>query len=139
MTKKDILIVDDNRMTRDTLALLLDGEGLSVHTCADGISAVHLSEKKRYQVYVIDYNMPGLKGDAVASQLRKLHPHSFMIGYSIESKKQAFLAAGADQFIVKDDLINELIPSIKKALSMKAVRVREPAARVPGKPGHTKD
>lgn len=122
VTNEDILIVDDNGLTRDSLALLLDGQGFSVDDCPDGISALNLSKKKGFHVYVIDYNMPELKGDEVTSQLRKLRPDAFIIGYSIESKQQAFLSAGADKFITKDNLIIELIPSIKEAVSIRTTK-----------------
>ncbi len=113
MTGQDVLVVDDNAVTRDLLAMILGGEGFLVESCSNGISAIELAKERSFQIYVIDYSMPGIKGDEVTSEVRKLHPDSFIIGYSIEQKETRFLEAGADKFIIKDHLTNELVQSIK--------------------------
>ncbi len=114
VTNQDVLVIDDNEMTRDVLILLLEEEGFSVNGCADGMSALDLAKQKLFKVFVVDYRMPRTNGDEVASLLRKLSPESFIIGYSVESKEQEFLSAGADKFILKDRLLAELLPSIRK-------------------------
>ncbi len=117
VTKYEVLVIDDNEMTRDVLILLLEDEGFSVNGCADGISALDLAKQKPFKVFLVDYRMPRTNGDEVASLLRKLSPESFIIGYSVESKEQEFLSAGADKFILKDRLLAELLPSIRKQSS----------------------
>lgn len=113
MTGQDVLVIDDNAVTRDTVAMILEGEGFSVQSCSSGNSAIDLAKERAFDVYVIDYSMPGIKGDEVTAEVRKLHPGSFIIGYSIEQKETQFLEAGADKFIIKDHLTSELVQSIK--------------------------
>jgi CheY-like chemotaxis protein len=114
MRKEEVLVIDDNQMTRDTIMLLLEDQGFSVQGCANGKSAIDLSKRKNFAIYLIDYRMPGMKGDAVAAMIRKLSPEAYIIGFSLESKEQAFLEAGANKFIIKDHFDKKLIPLIKK-------------------------
>jgi CheY-like chemotaxis protein len=110
---EDVLIIDDNSGMRHVLTVLLEDEGFSAASCPDGAAALDLAKKQHFKIYIIDYRLPEMMGDAIAAELRKMHPDSFIIGYSIENKEEPFLKAGVDKFIVKDDLINQLIPSIK--------------------------
>ncbi len=113
MTRQNVLVIDDNAVTRDTLKMILEAEGFTVERCSSGSDAIDLAKERSFRIYVIDYSMPGIKGDAVTAEVRKLHPGSFIIGYSIEQKETQFLDAGADKFIIKDQLMSELIQSIK--------------------------
>ncbi len=114
MNQKEVLVIDDNQVTRDALKMILEEEGFIVNGCASGRSALDLTKEKSFGIYLIDYRMPEMNGDAVTAELRKLHPDSFIIGFSIEHKEQNFLAAGADKFIIKDRLGKELIQLIKE-------------------------
>jgi CheY-like chemotaxis protein len=111
---KEVLIIDDNQTVRDSLMKVLESEGFIVNSCASGSSALDLAKEKRFGAYLVDYHMPGMKGDAVTAELRKLHPDAFIVGFSLENKEQAFLAAGANKFINKDRLDEGLIQLIKE-------------------------
>jgi OmpR-family two-component system manganese-sensing response regulator len=117
MKKEEVLVIDDNEMTRDTIKLLLEDEGFAVQGCTDGTSAIGLSERKNFAVYLIDYRMPGMTGDVVAAMIRKFAPEAYIIGFSLESKEKVFLDAGADIFIIKDHFDKKLIPLIKTKFS----------------------
>jgi len=109
-----ILIVDDNQTTRDILqAILLSAGYKVVDASADGTSAIDAAQAKRYDAFIVDYRMPSMMGDEVTRKLRESHPEAFIIGYSIESKDQAFRSAGADAFLVKDDLLQRIVPLIQ--------------------------
>ncbi len=115
----DVLVVDDNQTIRWGLTVLLEEEGFTVETCPCGRSALELAGKRAFNVYLVDYWLPEMKGVAVTTELRKAHPSAAIIGCSIESKEQAFLSAGADAFILKENLSVDLLPSIHKALAAK--------------------
>jgi CheY-like chemotaxis protein len=114
VNQEEVLVIDDNQVMRDALRMILEDEGLTVNSCASGRHALDLTKEKRFGIYLIDYHMPEMNGDAVTAELRNLHPDSFIIGFSLEHKEQAFLAAGADKFIIKDQLDKELIQFIKE-------------------------
>jgi CheY-like chemotaxis protein len=112
----EILIIDDDRTTRDSLVMLLEFEGYNVSSCGSGASAFDLVKEKCYEVILIDYRMPEMNGDEVTKVLRPLCPDAFVIGFSIETKDRRFLAAGADAFISKNALVHELVPLIKNRI-----------------------
>jgi DNA-binding response OmpR family regulator len=113
MDKKNVLIIDDNVMMQHILTFILEDEGFTVDSCADGVTALNLTKEQAFKVYLVDYRLPEMMGDAVTVDLRKRYPDAYIIGYSIEHREQDFLKAGADKFIIKENLIRELIPSIK--------------------------
>ena len=68
-----VLIIDDHRDSADMLAALLRlrKPGLTVHVAHDGESALPLALADRYDAVVIDLNLPGMQGDAVAMEIRR--------------------------------------------------------------------
>jgi DNA-binding response OmpR family regulator len=113
----NVLIIDDNQMIRQGLTVLLEDEGFTVEACPCGNSAMEISGQRAFNVFIVDYWLPEMKGIAVTAELRRAHPSAVIIGCSIEFKGQAFLSAGADAFILKENLPIELLPSIRKALA----------------------
>ena len=68
-----ILIADDDRDTATTLALVLRDEGHEVHTALRGDEVLDACRLLRPDVVVMDINMPGMSGYAVARELRARH------------------------------------------------------------------
>ena len=110
---EEVLIVDDNQLTRDVLKKLLESEGFSVTCCGDGRSAIDLAKEVKFNTFLIDYRMPGMNGDEVTVQLRRSYPEAFIIGFSMEHKDRAFLTAGANTFLFKDDIDAQLCSLLK--------------------------
>ena len=68
-----ILIADDDRDTATTLALVLRDEGHEVHTTLRGDEVLDACRLLRPDVVIMDINMPGMSGYAVARELRERH------------------------------------------------------------------
>lgn len=66
----DILIAEDNPVNRMLLESLLS-EKSTTHTACDGKEAVSLCQEKRFDIILLDLQMPNLDGLAAASQIRK--------------------------------------------------------------------
>jgi DNA-binding NarL/FixJ family response regulator len=61
--------------------------------------------------------MPGLNGIEITPRLREILPEAGIILVSLQNSdiyKDAAIAAGADDFIPKNTLVNELIPAIHR-------------------------
>jgi CheY-like chemotaxis protein len=69
-----ILVVDDDALSREVLALLLQGAGYAVETADSGDAALlHLqTAHSRPQVVLTDLQMPGTSGNQLARSLRSL-------------------------------------------------------------------
>ncbi len=100
--------------------MLLEFEDFVVECCHDGKSGLELAKKKLFDVILIDYHMPELKGDETTRLLRNICPAVFIIGMSLEEKGQAFRQAGANAFINKNQIIQKLLFEIKNRLSQQA-------------------
>ena len=113
MGNVSVLVVDDNSVMRDMLRGILESEGYAVSSCEDGPSALKLAGEKHFEIVLSDFQMPDMNGDEVVKLLRVQQPDTFIVGFSIADKKQAFLEAGADHFISKEQLLPDLITIIE--------------------------
>jgi CheY-like chemotaxis protein len=80
-----VLIVDDDAMSRDLLALLLDAEGYAVETAVSGDAAIALlsNDFPAPGIVLTDIQMPGTSGRALAERLRKLcGPETLLLAMS---------------------------------------------------------
>jgi CheY-like chemotaxis protein len=69
----EILVVDDDALSREVLALLLQNEGYAVETADSGDAALlHLTTADLPEVVLTDLQMPGITGDELALRLRDI-------------------------------------------------------------------
>ena len=66
-----ILIVDDNKDSADSLALLLEITGNKTYMAHDGVEAVEAIEKHRPEVVLLDIGLPKLDGHEVCRRVRR--------------------------------------------------------------------
>src|SRR5262245_50603248 len=66
-----ILVVDDEPLVCDSVRRMLMSCWHEVEVVTGGEQALALFEKSRFDLVIIDYLMPGMKGDALALILRK--------------------------------------------------------------------
>lgn len=60
--QKTVLIIDDNDVEREGLAILLDRAGLAVSTAADGFQGLELLKTQRPDLILLDMLMPNCDG-----------------------------------------------------------------------------
>lgn len=66
-----ILVVDDNRDSAESLAMLLEITGNKTYLAHDGVEAVEAIKKHRPEVVLLDIGLPGLNGYEVCRRLRE--------------------------------------------------------------------
>jgi CheY-like chemotaxis protein len=108
LIKKSILIVDDNELLSNALQSLLEDDGHTVSCCHNGLDAIELLKEQNFEVIITDYRMPDMKGDVVCKLLRDNQPDVYIISCSSDNRGKDFLSAGADIFIRKDQLVQDL-------------------------------
>ncbi|NHZ81683.1 response regulator [Massilia sp. CCM 8695] len=101
-----ILIVDDNADAADTLGTYLQLSGYAVTIATDPYAALKLARELRPQVCVLDIGLPGMNGNVLAENLRRLPDTSGAVlialtGYGQAYDKQRSLGAGFDHYFVK--------------------------------------
>ncbi len=120
-----VLIVDDNAQLRQALRRELQAaQDLEVIGEADdGIAGFQLAQTLRPDVILMDVNMGRLDGVEATRRIRALLPQTVLIGMSCHTRdmvEHALLSAGADVFLPKETLLNDLLPSIRNALQRRA-------------------
>jgi signal transduction histidine kinase len=100
-----VLVVDDNRDTAESLALLLRLWGHEVRTAHDGVSGLKAARSYRPQIVLLDIGLPGLDGYEVARQLRGEFGRGMRLvaitGYGLEEDRRKAEQAGFDAHLVK--------------------------------------
>ena len=112
--KKSILIVDDEELFGTILQRIFELEGNFVSCCNNPSDAILLSQKRKFDIIVTDYNMPGMNGADFAKLMRNRFADSFVVGLSCEMRGSEFLAAGANAFFEKPFEYRELLSMIKQ-------------------------
>src|SRR5262245_36409653 len=76
-SKATVLIVDDEPLVRDLLSRILERDGYSVLTAADGQQALQLASEHgdAIDLLVSDIQMPGMTGIELAKQLNRFLPN----------------------------------------------------------------
>jgi PAS domain S-box-containing protein len=69
--RRRILIVDDNKDSADSLAMLLEITGNKTYMAHDGVEAVEAIEKHRPEVVLLDIGLPKLDGHEVCRRVRE--------------------------------------------------------------------
>ena len=88
MSRKSILVVDDEKSQREILEMILSGEGYDVTTASSGEAAMKFVESRRFDLVLTDFAMPGFNGVQTINRIRALRPgmrSALMTGYADES------------------------------------------------------
>ena len=75
MKGKRILLVEDERVVRESLRLLLTREAHTVVEANNGAEAFALFRKERFDLVVTDFEMPFVKGNELATRIKQIAPH----------------------------------------------------------------
>src|SRR5579859_5109685 len=81
-SKHEILIVDDEAVVRDTLAMLLQASGYDVSTAVNGFDALLQLKRKVPAIVLSDLNMPQMSGFEFLSIVRRRFPKISVIAMS---------------------------------------------------------
>lgn len=114
--KVKILLAEDDTALSFVIKDNLTDAGYEVFTCADGEAAWQEFQKKKFDLCLLDVNMPVRDGFAVAKKIRQqsdVIPIIFITAKSLEDDKLKGFAAGADDYITKPFSMKELIMRIE--------------------------
>src|SRR5688572_29419615 len=74
-----ILVVDDERLVRSSLSMLLAFDGHQVATAADAKQALEKLSVETFDLVITDFEMPGMKGDQLAATIKTRCPQQAII------------------------------------------------------------
>src|SRR5438094_4220120 len=132
MTKPMLLIVDDEKPTRDGLRAALE-DRYDVYVAEDAATATDLLEKDHFDVLLTDFRLPnedGMKLIARAKSLPKPPICILMTAYGSEELAVQAMKHGADDYIAKGRLqIDELEMRIARALRQQKLEAENVSLR----------
>ena len=114
-----VLVVDDDRAIRESLARALTLEGYEVCTVADGTAALAAVAEHAPDVVVLDVMMPGVDGLTVCRVLRaegNRVPVLMLTARTDTPDRVAGLDAGADDYLPKPFALEELLARLRALL-----------------------
>jgi two-component system, OmpR family, response regulator MprA len=114
-----ILVVDDDRAIRDSLARVLGLEGYDVRTATDGALALSMIADEPPDAVLLDVMMPNVDGLMVCRVLRaegNRTPILMLTARTETSERIAGLDAGADDYLAKPFDLGELLARLRALL-----------------------
>ena len=120
-SERRILLVDDEPGLRRTLSDRLRKEGYAVDTAANGDSGFELARRGRYDLIILDLNLPVVSGTEVCRILRArpetAHlPVIMLTARTAESDRVTGLDLGADDYVTKPFSLRELSARVRAVL-----------------------
>ncbi|GAA3976082.1 PAS domain-containing sensor histidine kinase [Hymenobacter antarcticus] len=103
-----VLVVEDNAVNREVVQLLLEGHGVLVDEASSGLEALALFEEYRYDVILMDIQMPDMNGleatariRAHADPLRAATPILALTANAFRADAEKYHAAGMNDTLPK--------------------------------------
>ena len=119
MSRKNILVVDDEKSQREILEMILTSEGYEVTTAASGEAAIKFAKDRRFDLALTDLKMTGMDGIELLQHLLNLDSSIIVLLLTahgtIESAKEA-LRRGAYDYLQKPYDKRALLETINRAL-----------------------
>ena len=118
MTKRKILVVDDDRKIVDLVRLYLERDGYRVFVAYDGLAALKLARQRRPDLIVLDLLLPQVDGFDVCRilQTESKVPIIMLTAKTTEQDKLIGLELGADDYVTKPFSPRELVALVRAVL-----------------------
>jgi len=120
--KPKVLVVDDQKSMRLTLAAILEDQGYDVTEVEDGYRAIEAVEQVPFDLVFMDIKMPGINGVQTFREIKKIIPKSvvvMMTGFAVEDLVKEALDEGAFSVIYKPfdmESVLNLVDSVLKSV-----------------------
>ena len=130
----DILVADDNPTNREVLGKILERGGHAVTLVNDGEQALDAVERARYDVVLLDRNMPGINGIEALQAIRlmtrgreRLPVVMLSADVTPEARREA-IESGADTFLSKPIEAVRLLEEVRRLALFSEEARKAPAA-----------
>ncbi len=127
--KPRVLVVDDSISIRKYVQRFLDRSGYEVETATDGMNALEVLGKAKFDAVITDLEMPVMHGyDLIAEMKRNpvfgTIPIIVLTSRAGDKHRQKAIEMGAQDYLVKPFEEQEMIEALKKLLSGAALAAR---------------
>jgi DNA-binding NtrC family response regulator len=132
-----VLIVDDELRLRDVLARAIASWGFQVAAARSAEEALRLMHASRFDVSIVDLNLPGMDGIELFEKLRAIDPaHQVIVltGFGNLEAARAAIRLDVVDFLEKPCPLGELEQSLHRATQRISRPLPEPAQEPPPPP-----
>ncbi len=122
-----ILVAEDEEIMRITVVDHLRNQGWQVEEAVNGSQALELIRKNSYQLLLSDIRMPGMDGETLLGEVKKLAPRTevvMMTAHGNTDNAVNCLKMGAADYIQKPFDLDDLSFRINRVLEMQSVKAR---------------
>jgi two-component system, cell cycle response regulator DivK len=104
--KRTILLIEDNEQNRYLATFLLEGRGCAVVAAGDGQLGIELAAKQKFDLILLDIQLPVMDGYQVAKALRdnpvtRSIPIVAVTSYAMMGDREKAMSAGCDGYLEK--------------------------------------
>lgn len=124
--KEKILIVDDEKIVRESFYHWFIEDNYIVDTAEDGETALNKYAKEKYDLLLVDMKMPGMSGLDLLSKIKAIDKDAIIILITAFSSVPTAITAlknGAYDYVTKPVDPDELSHLVKRALEQRALKV----------------
>ena len=118
---KKVLLAEDDLVSNNIVTIILKKKGFQVVAVENGKDAVSAHEKERFDLILMDVNMPYLDGFAATAQIRLREKNSnfhtpiiAMTAYALKGDREKCLESGMDDYLSKPIDISQVMAIIDK-------------------------
>ena len=129
-TPARILIADDEKIKRITLADDLAAQGHEVVTAADGEEAWTQLQTAQFDALVTDLKMPRMTGIELLQESKRLRPDMpvvLMTAFATVTTAVEAMKLGAFDYLLKPFKLRDLLPVLSRALMVRDLRLENAA------------
>jgi PAS domain S-box-containing protein len=116
------LIVEDDNISKRVLYKMLLEKGYKVDCATNGLEALELYKNKKYDLILMDINMPKMDGVEAVKAIRKLEkendrkhtPIIAITAFALMGDREKFLESGMDDYVPKPISLEILYETIEK-------------------------
>jgi len=128
-----ILVVDDENLIRESLVECLATEGFEAAGAGSGEEGVELAEKRAFDIVLCDMQLPGISGIETLERLLRIDSSLMvllMTAYGTVETAVAAFQRGAQDYLMKPILLDELFAKLRRLLEQRAIRLENQALRL---------
>ena len=104
LNKKNILLVEDNKINQMITQKMLEKRGISCKIIDNGEDAIHEIKDNNYDLILMDVHLPGINGTEATSEIRKFNTQTPIIALtaiSLNENREMLLSYGMNEVITK--------------------------------------
>jgi CheY-like chemotaxis protein len=125
-----ILVAEDNRINQIVILNILKKLGYQVDLAVDGLEAFKMVTQKKYDVVLMDLQMPVMDGLEATQLIKKRYPQQpfiiAMTANALQGDREMCLEAGMDDYISKPIILDELTALLQKwAIHLQSTYIEE--------------